>query len=179
MNYNNITGEIVRGDNNKITYTIAINQETLKATINVQFYEKADTEGVLYQGIDILYVLINGTPLIINNPLFPNTTTSTSWTYINSGSTTIDYKKDGTLDLVLAITYKTSGSYPNSVFDENGYNIFWIKNSTTNVEMPVISAIQYKVNNAWKDVNSWFKVNGSWKHCFIWKKISGVWKKRG
>lgn len=178
MNYNNITGEIVY-DNNKITYTIAINQETLKATINVQFYEKADTEGTLYQGLDNLYVLINGTSLIINNPLYPNTTTSTSWTYINSGSTTIDYKKDGTLDLDLAITYKTKGSYPNSLFDENGYRISWIENTTTNVEMPVISAIQYKVNNAWKDVNSWFKVNGSWKHCFIWKKISGVWKKRG
>ena len=158
MNYNNITGEIVY-DLDKINYTIAINTENLTATITVQFYEKSRTEDTPYQGLDNLYVLINGTPLIINNPLYPNTTASTNWTYINSGSTTIDYKKDGTLDLSLAITYKTRGPYPNAAFDENGYRILWIEATTTNVEMPIISSIQYKINNTWKNVNSWIKVN--------------------
>ena len=173
MNYNNVTGEIVY-DDNKINYTIVINAETLTANMTVQTYTKSNGTST-YRPPDI-YVLINNTPLIIPN-LLVDGVTSTNWTYNNSGSTTINYKKDGSLDLNLAFTYKTNGSYPNESFDENGYRISWIENTLSSVDMPVISSIQYKVNNTWKNVFAWVKKNGTWKRCLVWKKINGVWKR--
>ena len=178
-NYQTITGELVRetsspitGD--KIVYSATVDPTNLRANIMFYYYEKGST----YAGLNKIYILNNGSELLsITNPNYPSGPSSDSWTLMSTGSTTVPYNNDGTLSLNLAITYKTNGTYPNELFDENGFRRSWITDTQTTVALPNLYSAKYKHNNTWKDANVWLKINGVWKNCMLWKKINGMWKK--
>lgn len=176
-NYQTITGEIVKEDStsgNKVTYSAVVDTVNFKTNITFNYYEK----GSNYAGLDAIYITNNGIPLVqINNPYYPRSGGSSGWNYINNGSISVPYKGDGTLTLNLAMTYKTRGSYPNELFDENGLRIDWINDYKSTVNLPTLYSTKYKIAGIWKNAFAWLKINGIWKHCIVWKKINGTWKK--